>query len=117
MSDRKGHVGGDHEPSYTELQQLKAEAQRLHNEAAEYHAAAEKKLADANYTLGQSEHRLRTAEDNERSIAERERWLEQHGEADLVARARALAEREAAAAARDAEWDQAKFEALRKLTA
>jgi hypothetical protein len=107
----------DDAPSYLELQQMRAEAQRLRDEAAELNAAADKKNADADYKLGQAEHRLRTAEDHNRAAAERVRWLEQHDEADLVARERAVAEREAAALARDAEWDQAKYEALRVIAA
>jgi hypothetical protein len=105
------------EPSYLELKQMRAEAQRLRDEAVELNAAADKKNADADYKLGQSEHRLRSAEDHNRAAAERVRWLEQHGEADLVARERAVADREAAAQARDAEWDQARFEALRVMAA
>ena len=88
-------------------------AQRLRDEATELRRQAAVDLEKATYERGQAEHRLRTAEDHNRAAAERVRWLEQHDEADLVARERAVADREAAAQARDAEWDQAKFEALR----
>jgi hypothetical protein len=53
--------------------------------------------------------------DLERSIAMRERHLKELGEDALLARERAVAEREAAVQARDALWDQGKYEALRKL--
>jgi hypothetical protein len=98
-------------PSYTELQQQRAEAERLNREAAEYHAAAEKKLADANYALGQSEHRRREIAEIEKSVAERERRLAQLNETDFIAREKAAEQKLAEAKALLAEFNNTRHEA------
>jgi hypothetical protein len=85
-----------------------AEAEQIKKAAAADRAAAE-------YALGQADHRLRATVELERGIAERERRLKELDEDRLLAREQAVAEREAAVQARNAEWDQGKFEALRKL--
>ena len=77
------------EPSYLELQQLKAEAQRLRDEATELNATADIKLRDGNYALGQARHRHKEISDMERSISERERKLKELGEPEFVAREQA----------------------------
>jgi hypothetical protein len=77
-------------PSYTELQQMHAEAQRLRDEAAELNARADVKLRDGNYKLGQAEHRHKEIAAMERSIAEREQHLKELGEPELVAREQAV---------------------------
>jgi hypothetical protein len=94
------------EPSYLELQQLKAEAQRLRDEATELNATADIKLRDGNYALGQARHRHKEISDMERSISERERKLKELGEPEFVAREQAAEAKLAEAKALMADFDR-----------
>jgi len=80
-------------PSYTELKQMHAEAQRLRDEAAALNATADRKLRDANYALGQADHRRREIADIEKGISQREQHLNELGEAQLLAREQAAADK------------------------
>jgi hypothetical protein len=73
-------------PSFTELQQMHAEAERMRAEAAEMLKRAEEKDRDGEYKLGQSDWRLREIQALEKIISAREKKLEELGEATLLAR-------------------------------
>ena len=93
-------------PSYTELEQHKAECQRLRDEAAELNATADRKLRDGNYALGQARHRHKEIADMERSISEREQKLKELGEAKFLEREQAAAIKLAEAKALMADFDR-----------
>jgi hypothetical protein len=88
-----------------------AEAEQIKKAAAQDRAAAE-------YALGQADHRLRATVELERGITERERRLKDElNEAALLARERALDEREKRIEELTALYDKDRHEALRALTA
>jgi hypothetical protein len=74
------------EPSFLELQQLKAAAERMRDEAAALNAEADRKLAVAQRALGDADHHHRALADLERSVAAREAKLIELGEGKLLER-------------------------------
>ena len=68
-------------------------ARAYRDEAEQIKKAAERDLEAARYERGQAEHRLATVAQMERSISEREQKLKELGEPELVARAKATADK------------------------
>ena len=76
-------------PSYTELQQMRAEAERLAHQASVDRKAAAEVQANAEYMFGQADHRRREIAAIEQGISQRERRLTELNEGELVAREKA----------------------------
>jgi hypothetical protein len=89
--------------------------QRLRQEAAQDREAAQRLRDEAAYDRGQIEWSLREKQSLEKIITARELKLREMNEAALLARARALDERERSIAEREGLWNQAKYQALREM--
>jgi hypothetical protein len=99
-------------PSFTELQQMHAEALRMRDEAAADRKAAAADRETAEYERGQAARDRREIADIEKSVAKREKALKQAGEPAFLERVAAADKALAEAKALKADYDAAKHGAM-----